>query len=40
MQDIKAIIIEPKKGPRVETIDSSLENLQQLVGGTQMTFVM
>lgn len=34
MQDIKAIIIEPKKGPRVETIDGSLENLQQLVGGT------
>lgn len=34
MKDIKAIIIEPKKGPRVETIDGSLENLQQLVGGT------
>lgn len=34
MKNITAIIIEPRKAPRVECIDSSLENLQALVGGT------
>lgn len=33
MRQIKAIILEPEKGARIEMIDSSLEELQKLVGG-------
>lgn len=33
MTQIKSIILEPEKDARIEMIDSSLEELQKLVGG-------
>lgn len=33
MTQIKSIILEPEKDARIEVIDSSLEELQKLVGG-------